>query len=166
VVRADDNRTVDCRLAAGEELVTPVPARIRECPKRSLLIAHQEHARATYGNSALVARVGVVLCPAYADPSAFEKVALFPAEYRIAYISVAGEHPALAEGCQGECQLCRVKRRSLRTRFGLNDHLVSLHLGQIRGPAMRYRCPWPFWLHWPQRVGHPVVIAGPRPPEL
>ena len=131
VVGADDHLLLGGR-AARQQLVPPVAARVRERVQHALVVADQQHAALADRLRPLVARPGYLVAASHAHPAAAEEMSLLPREHGRVHIGGAGEHAALAEGCQrrGERGLVDGGGGSRR----LTDHTVKA----MRGPAW---CP-------------------------
>ena len=94
MVRAHDDVEV-AGLAAGQQLVAPVPAHVGEAPQLLVLASHQEHARSAHRLGALVTHLGDVLAARHARPPAAPEMPLLPVEHRLLDVGGPRQEPAL-----------------------------------------------------------------------
>ncbi len=128
VVRADDH-ALGGSSAARQQLMTAVPAGVREGVQDAVVVPGQQHAADARCLGALVTGVSDLVAAADAHPAAAEEVPLLPLEHGRIGVGGAGQHPALAERAERLGQSRRVERDGGRVVLAhhtlLTDHTVN-----------------------------------------
>jgi len=109
VIGADDRRPVR-RLAQRQQLVTAVPAEVRECVDLALVVAAEQNAGSSERNGSLIPGTWQVCGETRTGPASAEEVPPLPVEH--AGIGVRGrrQHATVTERPERIGDACRVKR--------------------------------------------------------
>ncbi len=140
VIGADDHLLLGGG-PARQQLMTTVPAAVRERMRRAVLRPGEQDAPGAHALGAHVAGAGHLAAAAHAHPATAEHVSLLPGEDRRVDVGGAGQHPAFPERPQGLCHRGGVERG--RRVHRLTDHTVKPKQRATRCPVSNHRSGYP-----------------------